>query len=217
MNRYTQPDFATSALITIDTQCDVLDGGPLEIPGTSAILPGVQRLLAAFRARRRPIVHVVRIYRADGSNVDLCRREAVEQGQSILAPDTPGVQLAPGLLPGEMSLDCARLLSGHAQHVTDREIILYKPRWGAFFQTALEEQLRRWSIGTTVFTGCNFPNCPRASIVEASERDFRVVVVADAVSGLDLRGEREMAGIGVAVLSADELISTLAKEPARSR
>jgi hypothetical protein len=53
--------------------------------------------------------------------------------------------------------------------------------------------------------------------VEASERDFRVVVVADAVSSLDQRGEREMAGIGVAVLSADELISTLAKEPARSR
>jgi nicotinamidase-related amidase len=77
----------------------------------------------------------------------------------------------------------ARLLSGHAQHVTDLEIILYKPRWGAFYQTALEEQLRRWSIGTTVFTGCNFPNCPRASIVEASERDFRVAVVADAVSG----------------------------------
>ena len=97
MNRYTQPDFATSALITIDTQCDVLDGGPLEIPGTSAILPAMQRLLAAFRARR------------------------------------------------PASIDCARLLSGHAQHVTDREIILYKPRWGAFYQTTLEEQLRRWA------------------------------------------------------------------------
>jgi hypothetical protein len=27
------PDFAAAALITIDTQRDVLDGGPLEIPG----------------------------------------------------------------------------------------------------------------------------------------------------------------------------------------
>ena len=41
---YTAPDFAASALITIDTQRDVLDGQPLEIPGASAILPAIQRL-----------------------------------------------------------------------------------------------------------------------------------------------------------------------------
>jgi len=34
----TAPDFAAAALITIDTQRDVLDGGPFEIPGTSAAL-----------------------------------------------------------------------------------------------------------------------------------------------------------------------------------
>ncbi len=31
---YTDPDFAAAALITIDTQCDVLDSGPLEIPAS---------------------------------------------------------------------------------------------------------------------------------------------------------------------------------------
>ena len=31
MNDYTRPDFGSAALITIDTQCDVLDGQPLEI------------------------------------------------------------------------------------------------------------------------------------------------------------------------------------------
>jgi nicotinamidase-related amidase len=210
MSRYTQPDFTASALITIDTQCDVLDGGPLEIPGTTAVLPNMERLLTAFRAHGRPIVHIVRIYKADGSNVDLCRREAIEQGPSLLASDTPGVQLAPNLLPRDAALDCRHLLAGHAQHITDREVILYKPRWGGFYQTSLEDQLRRWSVTTTIFTGCNFPNCPRASIVEASERDFRVVLISDAVSALDERGIREMTNIGVTVCSTNALISDLA-------
>ena len=39
MDIYTSPDFTSAALITIDTQCDTLDGQPLEIPGTSAALP----------------------------------------------------------------------------------------------------------------------------------------------------------------------------------
>jgi nicotinamidase-related amidase len=216
MNRYTQPDFARTALITIDTQRDVLDGGPLEIPGTSAILPNMQRLLTAFRRHGRPIVHMVRIYKTDGSNVDLCRREAVEQGQSMLGSETAGVQLAPGLLPRETPLDCALLLSGHAQAVTDREIVLYKPRWGAFYQTDLEERLRRWSVDTVIVAGCNFPNCPRASIVEASERDFRIILVADAVSGFDARGAHEMANIGVALCSTKEVENAIALQPIKS-
>lgn len=212
MNRYTEPDLSAAALITIDTQQDTLDGQPLEIPGTSTILPNMGRLLASFRAHHRPIVHMVRLYKRDGSNVDLCRRAAVEAGQAMLAPDTSGSQLAPALLPiDQLSLECDRLLSGDVQTVTDREIIVYKPRWGAFYQTKLEHHLRKWAINTTIFTGCNFPNCPRASIVEASERDFKVVVVGDAVSGFDERGKMEMGSIGVTVLSTEELLARLSR------
>src|SRR5207247_7488079 len=64
---YTAPQFQLSALITIDTQRDVLDGQPLEVPGTSAALPKMRTLAGAFRGAGRPIVHVVRLYRRDGS------------------------------------------------------------------------------------------------------------------------------------------------------
>jgi nicotinamidase-related amidase len=53
--------------------------------------------------------------------------------------------------------------------------------------------------------GCNFPNCPRTSIYEASERDFRIVLVEDAVSGLYERGTEEMRNIGVRLMSTNEL------------
>src|SRR5690349_14367644 len=57
------------------------------------------------------------------------------------------------------------------------------PRWGAFFGTSLTEQLVENRVDTVVVTGCNFPNCPRTSIYEASERDFRILLVEDAMSG----------------------------------
>jgi hypothetical protein len=51
--------------------------------------------------------------------------------------------------------------------------------------------------------------CPRTSIYEASERDFRVVLARDAISGLYERGERELKDIGVHIMSADEVTATL--------
>ena len=71
---YLAPDFASVALVTIDTQRDTLDGQPFEVPGTSDALPHMQRLVEAFRAAARPVVHVVRLYQPDGRNVDPCRR-----------------------------------------------------------------------------------------------------------------------------------------------
>lgn len=207
---YLQPIFAAAALITIDTQSDVLDGGALEVAGTSAVLDNMRALLDAFRAAARPVVHVVRLYRPDGSNADLCRRRAVEGGASMLAAGAPGSQLAPELLPEPgLRLDDALLLAGGVQPLGAREVAIYKPRWGAFYGTPLEEHLREQDVCTLVFCGCNFPNCPRTSIYEASERDFRLALVSDAISGLYERGERELENIGVTLMRTSELVDAM--------
>lgn len=213
MTDYTAPDFAASALITIDTQHDVLDGQPLEIPGTSAVLPAMRRLLDAFRHAHAPIVHIVRLYRPDGSNVDLCRRGLVEAGRAILAPGTTGSELAPGLLADPaVRLDPHLLLAGDIQEVGSREVVIYKPRWGAFYKTPLESYLGARGVSTVVFCGCNFPNCPRTSLYEASERDFRVVLATDAISGLYDQGERELAAIGVQLMTSEEIAAALSDQ-----
>jgi nicotinamidase-related amidase len=210
---YVSPAFGAAALITIDTQVDTLDGQPLEVPGTSAAVLRIAALAAAFRAAGRPIVHVVRLYRADGSNVDLCRRAAVQAGAAILAPGSSGSQLAPGVVERADAFELAaeELLAGRVQDVGPGEVVMYKPRWGAFYATTLEDHLRRRDVSTLVFCGCNFPNCPRTSIYEASERDFRVVLADDAVSGLYDRGRQELEGIGVALMPTANLLDAVAE------
>ena len=67
-------------------------------------------------------------------------------------------------------------LSGHLQQIGTMEWIMYKPGWGAFYNTLLEEHLHNLGANTVVICGCNFPNCPRTTIYEASERDFRIIL-----------------------------------------
>jgi nicotinamidase-related amidase len=213
MGKYTTPDWANAALLTIDTQRDfTLQGAPAEIAGTAEIVPVMQRLVETFRDENRPIVHVVRLYLSNGSNADLCRKEAVEQGESVaVAPGSEGAELVEELKPSQRaSLDPELLLAGGFQEITDNEWIMYKPRWGAFYQTSLQEHLLSLGVNTLVVSGCNFPNCPRATIYEASERDFRVVLVSDSVSGLYKRGMQELENIGVELMDAETCLKGLA-------
>jgi nicotinamidase-related amidase len=210
LDSFTEPHFERAVLVTIDTQCDTLDGQPLEVPGTSAALPAIRQLTAAFRRRARPIVHVVRIYRRDGSNVDLCRRAAVQSGASLLLESSVGAQLAPALFEdAPPALRFEELLRGQFQEVGPHEAILYKPRWGAFYQTQLEAHLRARGVDTLVLAGCNFPNCPRTTLYEASERDFRTVLVEDALSGLYDRGRSELQNIGVQLMRTMDVVAAL--------
>ncbi len=208
---YTRPLADSAALILIDVQRDFYsDDAPMPITGTSAAIPAMAKLARAFRQRGLPIVHVIRLYTPDGSNADLVRRRSIEQGARIAVPGSAGSQIAAELLPNVVELDHQLLLAGGFQPVGSAEHVMYKPRWGAFYGTDLERHLRESGCDTLVFAGCNFPNCPRMSIYEASEREFRIVLVADAISGLYGRGVDECRAIGVHVCDLSETLDWLA-------
>lgn len=212
MDKYIEPNLKASALITIDTQCDTLDGQTLEIPGTPAILPNIKLLLETYRKKSKPIIHIVRIYKRDGSNVDTCRKAAVESGRRMLLEGSDGCQIAQDLFsPRSVNLDFALLLSGEVQIINTHEVIIYKPRWGVFYKTPLERYLKDIRVSTLIFSGCNFPNCPRTSIYEASERDYRIGLVTDAVSGLYEQGKKEMENIGVKLFTTSKLLDAFNK------
>ncbi len=212
MSSYTDPNFKKCAIITIDTQNDFsLPGAVAEIAGTVNVLPHMKRVLDACRSRNIPIMHVIRLYKKDGSNVDICRRELIETGVPIVTPGSMGADLVEMISPqNSVQIDDEGLLQGRIQLIANNEWVMYKPRWGAFYQTDLEVFLKEKNIDTLIFLGCNFPNCPRTSIYQASERDFKVVMVEDAISGVYDKGIHEMINIGVKVTRTEELIRQFA-------
>jgi nicotinamidase-related amidase len=211
-DRYTRPIAGSAALVLIDVQQDFYaEDSPTRIAGTLAAIPAMAKLARAFREFRLPIVHVVRLYRPDGSNVDLVRRRSVEQGARIAAPGSAGSQIAAELLPNAVELEHKLLLDGGLQQVGAAEHVMYKPRWGAFFRTELDRHLRESGSNTVVFAGCNFPNCPRTSIYQASERDYRIVLVSEAISGLYQQGIDECRAIGVQVQDLSQTLDWLAR------
>lgn len=211
---YTDPHWDRAALLVIDLQQDFLDGAPFEIAGTSAVVPAVARLVSAFRAADRPIAHVVRLYVPGGSDVDLPRRGLVEAGGELAAPGTPGSQVADGVLPDDIHLDPDLLLSGAPQALGQREVIFFKPRWSAFHRTSLEVWLQGQGVDTVVVAGCNLPNCPRATLFDASERDFRTVLPTDAVSQVTAERVADLERIGVRVMSTSEAAAALERRSA---
>ncbi|EXJ82200.1 hypothetical protein A1O3_06013 [Capronia epimyces CBS 606.96] len=198
VDEHIKPMLDSSALIIIDTQNDFVDGGASPIAGTSAIVPALRSLQAAFRAAGRPIVHVVRIYRGDGEDVDRVRRGAIASGTRIVAPDTDGAQVVPGLSRDWRLKPSARsLLNGDIVEVNDAEFVMWKPRWSAFHRTRLHDFLQGLGITTVVIAGCNFPNCPRATIFDSSSGDYRVLVPSDALSNISGSHLEELGRIGV--------------------
>ena len=208
LDSHIAPELDRSALLVIDTQVDFVDGGASPVPGTSAVVPVVARLVAAFRAAGRPVVHVVRLY--DGDDVDLARRTLLSSGAPIVRPGSAGAQVVPDLLPaGAPGLDAPRLLAGELQLLGPGEWAMWKPRWGAFHRTGLDDHLRALGVSTVVLAGCNYPNCPRAAVYGASERDYRVLLAADAISGVQPAHLAEAAGMGVVAAPAERIRAAL--------
>ena len=134
MNDYITPDREHSALLIIDVQRDfTLIGSTAEISGTLQAVQYIQHLVHFYREHGYPIIHIIRLYRADGSNVDLCRRQYIENGKQVVIPGSDGAELIDELKPSPaIRLDSNLLLSGNLQQIGSMEWIMYKPRWEPF-------------------------------------------------------------------------------------
>jgi len=103
---YVEPHLSSAALLTIDTQNDFAEG-PYTIAGTAAAASSIAGLARGWRAASLPIVHIVRFYRDDGSNVDACRRSLIQSGMRLVSPGSSGSQLVQGLPRKEQTTSTA--------------------------------------------------------------------------------------------------------------
>jgi nicotinamidase-related amidase len=203
------PRWDSSALLVIDVQNDFLDDGVMPVDGTQAVIPNIGALLAACRAAGRPIVHVIRLY--DGDDVDLLRRELIAGGANIARPGSDGALVPHRLLDKEQRKYHPALKAGAVIQIAPREYMIFKPRWSAFFRTRLDGQLQALGVDTIIIAGCNYPNCPRATIYDGTSMDYRVVAVADAISGVTALHVDEASRVGAVVMKTHAVVKAVAK------
>jgi len=187
------------ALLIIDMQNGFLQPqSPLCIRGALATVPACARVISACRAAGVPVIFVNRAYRADGSDVELTRRQVWARGGKPLTPGSTGPLSVEN--PPEFGRDPG-----------DYEIV--KPRYSAFFQTPLDLLLRRLGVDTVVLTGTTTPNCIRTTCYDAISLDYHVVVLEDCCSSntdaIQQANLLDMRNVGAFVRSSAEFLEAL--------
>jgi nicotinamidase-related amidase len=210
----TELEFATSlqlnplrtAMVAIDMHRGHLDPSVATLPLPAERCPGViaraRALFTALRGIGVPVVHVVTVYRDPAETLanpfwnaianDPTKKRSGNRRHNIVG--MPGTEIIPDLLDP-----------------ADR-IVSTKKRYSAFFGTDLDFLLsRRLKVDTLILAGINTTSCILCSAFDATNRDYRVVVAADACDSMD--GEEAhafalalMANVTGWVMSNDEIL-----------
>lgn len=170
-------DHEAIALIVIDMQRDFIEPGGFgaslgnDVTRLQAIVPATARLIAAFRAAGRPVIHTRECHRPDLSDLPPAKRDrghpALRIGDEgpmgrILIAGEPGAQIIPELAPAP------------------GEIVIDKPGKGAFHATDLSAHLARLRIRQLVFAGVTTEVCVQTTMREANDRGFDSLLAEDA-------------------------------------
>lgn len=126
----------------------------------------INRLLAFAREKQFHIIWVRQEFKADLSDAFL---EMRDENIEMYIEDTFGSQIVEEL----------RKKDG------DFEII--KKRYSAFFQTELDDLLKRLNPPFLVLAGVNTHACIRTAAIDAYQLDYRVQIISDCVASSDKR------------------------------
>jgi nicotinamidase-related amidase len=169
-----------TAVVAIDMHRGHLDPAvatlPLPAERCGPVIKRAASLFADLREHRVPIVHVVTEYR-DAAEIaanpfwKAAHDDPAKARRGILKHNLmggPGTEIIPDLYD-------------------PRDVVVRsKKRYSVFQPTDLEFVLRRrLGIDTVILAGINTTTCVLCAGFEATNRDFRVVVAADAVDSMD--------------------------------
>ena len=172
------PAAGRTALIVVDMQRAFLEPGEaMEVPPAREVVPRIQALLTAFRARRLPVVFTEFLY-----------TEAAPLLVGELHPEhrraAPGATRGFGrpsssCLAGELNVATVAELAPHPD-----ELVVQKPYYDAFHGTVLDGALRARGVTHLVITGTLTDICVLATVVGGFNREYRITVVEDGVATL---------------------------------
>ncbi len=161
-------DFAVvpscTALINVDMQNCFVHGYSISAPDGLVVLERVNRLAAACRGAGVLVIHASIVVRPDGSNLGIMAEFSQPVREGILNKGSESAALHKGLV------------------VDPRDILLDKPRFGAFHGTDLELILRSHGIDTVIVSGVATNICCETTAREAAVRDFHVFFLSDGTA-----------------------------------
>jgi nicotinamidase/pyrazinamidase len=196
------------ALLVVDVQRDFLPGGSLAVPGGNDVIAPLNAYISAFEARRLPIFMT-----RDWHPADHCSfKSAGGPWPAHCVHDTPGAQWAKGLgvVPD------ARIIS----KATDAAVEAYS----GFSGTSMLALLRQLDVHRLFVGGLATDYCVHASVLDARSHGFDVVVLTDAIRGInaqpgdETRALREMLANGATLFhprSRHQSVALPVEPPAR--
>ena len=152
------------ALLVIDLLQEFFEEGLLA-EHRQKLITSVNELVDVAHERDVPVIWVRQEYKADLSDAPLYNRK---HNKPTTIEDTEGCQLLPELHHGE----------------SDHEIV--KKRYSAFFNTDLENLLKRLKVETLIITGVNTMTCVRTTSIDAYQRDYEIILALDGVDAYDV-------------------------------
>jgi nicotinamidase-related amidase len=177
------------ALVVVDATVGFTDPASPLGSESRAELAAIERLLAAFRTRKLPVVFTVNAYEHPAEASTFRARIPL---LDLLAVDSPLAALAPGMEP------------------RPGELVLRKGLPSAFFDSPLRQTLVNQGVDSVVVCGFSTSGCVRATAVDALQCNFRLVVVSDACGDRDRAAhEANLRDIGLKygdVVAVDELL-----------
>ena len=186
-----------SALIVIDMENGFICAESAQcIKNAEKTIPACTDAVNTARSKGIPVFFVKRIYRNDGSDVEMTRYEAWKKGGRAMAPASEGPisAAAPaGLRP------------------IDGDYTIIKQRWSAFFQTELDLILRRLHVETVILIGTTTPNCIRTACYDDNYLDYNVVILEDCCSSqtdeIQYANIEDMRRMGALISNSEEFHS----------
>lgn len=155
---------SSTALLIIDFQEDIFNGGALQTVGSAEVLPKAKKVLAATRTAGLPIIHTKEVH----------RKEMVDFGRE---------------LDGSEPIHCLETWSSTNFHPDlypqDGEFTIAKRRYSAFFATDLDLLLRGLKVDTIVIMGTLTNVCVHYTSVDAHQHDYFFHVIEDCCMGSD--------------------------------
>ncbi len=186
-----------TALVNVDLQnffVDSAETGP-------TLVHRINQLAEACREAGILVIHTAHILRPDGSNIGILGEIVPEIGDGLLNRGAETAALYAGL------------------NVDPRDVVLEKPRFGAFYGTDLELILRSRGIDTVIISGIATDVCCDTTAREANARDFRVLFLSDgtATNGPDAERDQAatlelMGALFGEVLTVDEVLKKIERD-----